>query len=171
MTRNLVAKAATSINADKTAVWKALTSPETIKKYMFGADVESAWQVGSPITWRGEWKGKPFEDKGVILRFEKDRTLQYSHFSPRSGDSDTPENYHTVTIDLSGTGKATDVSLVQDGNADAKAQKEAEKNWNVMLAGLKELVEAQKWDGASPFHASEFSFGKHEGSVDASRKL
>jgi len=45
-----------------------------------------------------------------------ERILRYSHFSPLSGVPDRPENYHTVTIELSGDGDQTKVSLAQDNN-------------------------------------------------------
>jgi len=37
----------------------------------------------------------------VILKLEPLQTLKYSHFSPLSGLTDKPENYHTVTVELS----------------------------------------------------------------------
>jgi hypothetical protein len=36
--------------------------------------------------------GKTHEDKGVILRLEPERLLQYSHFSPLSGLPDAPDS-------------------------------------------------------------------------------
>lgn len=89
----------------------------------------------------GEWQGRSYEDKGVILRFEPTRLLQYSHFSPLSGLPDTPEHYHTVTIELSDEGNRTRVSLTQDNNPSEEAREHSERNWQLMLAGLKELVE------------------------------
>ncbi len=64
-----------------------------------------------------------------------------SHFSPLSGNPDRPENYHTVTIRLTGSSNSTEVSLSQDNNADEKAWQESEKNWEAMLDGLKRHVE------------------------------
>jgi len=58
------------------------------------------WKKGSKIVWRGEWKGRPFEDKGQVLDVEPGRRLCYSHFSPMTGEPDAPENYHNVTIAL-----------------------------------------------------------------------
>ena len=141
MNMNLIARASITINAPVTKVWDALVEPEAIKQYMFGTNVVTDWRVGSPITWKGEWQGKSYEDKGVILRFEPTRILQYSHFSPLSGLADKPENYHTVTIELSGEGNQTRVSLTQDNNATEKAREHSEKNWEMMLAGLKKFVE------------------------------
>ena len=50
MSKNLVANAATSIDATKNKVWQALVAPKAIKQYMFGADVKSDWSEGSAIT-------------------------------------------------------------------------------------------------------------------------
>lgn len=97
--------------------------------------------LGSEIRWKGEWEGKAYEDKGVILKIEPERTLQYSHFSPLAGLPDTPENYHTVTIELSGEGDQTRVSLSQDNNPTEEAREHSEKNWGMMLDGLKKYVE------------------------------
>jgi uncharacterized protein YndB with AHSA1/START domain len=141
MSKNLVAKATTSIGAARRRVWEALVTPDAIKHYMFGADVESDWSKGGKITWKGEMKGKKYEDKGVILKIDPTNTLQYSHFSPLSGKADKPENYHTVTITLSGSGNKTEVSLSQDNNPNEDARKESAKNWGAMLDGLKNFVE------------------------------
>jgi len=108
---------------------------------MFGTNVISDWEEGSPIVWKGEWQGKSYEDKGEILKIEKEKTLQYSHFSPLMGKPDVPENYHTVTLELSGDNNQTTVSLSEDNNADEKAQKHSEENWQMMLESLKKLLE------------------------------
>src|SRR5258706_3209022 len=44
-------------------------SPEILKQYYFGADIISDWKMGSSIIYKGEWQGKPYEDKGTILAF------------------------------------------------------------------------------------------------------
>jgi len=92
MPENLPAEADVTIKGSVSQVWDALTNPDKIKQYMFGATVESDWKVGSPIVWKGEWKGKPFEDKGRILEIQQGKRLRYSHFSPLSGAPDRPES-------------------------------------------------------------------------------
>jgi uncharacterized protein YndB with AHSA1/START domain len=99
-----IAKATVSIKGSATMVWNALTDPALIEKYMMGSKVISDWKEGSSITWKGEWKGKPYEDKGTILQLKPGTLLSYSHYSPLSGLPDTPENYHTVTIELAEAG-------------------------------------------------------------------
>lgn len=139
--KGLVAKASTTIDASIDRVWEALVNPEKIKQYMFGTDVVSEWKEGSPIKWKGEWQGTKYEDKGVILKLKPPRLIQYSHYSPLSGLQDTQENYHTVTIELSKDGTRTFVSLSQDNNANEQERQHSEKNWNMMLASLKKLLE------------------------------
>ena len=141
MGNDLVARASTTINAPREKVWDALVNPEAIHQYMFGTHVTSDWRENSPITWKGEWQGKSYEDKGVILQSKPGRTLQYSHFSPLSGLPDKPESYHTVTIELSREANQTRVSLTQDNNSTEEAREHAEKNWEMMLSGLKKFVE------------------------------
>jgi uncharacterized protein YndB with AHSA1/START domain len=141
MSKGLVAKVSTTIRAPKTKVWDALVSPAAIKHYMFGADVISDWREGSPIVWKGEWKGKPYEDKGVIQRIVPESRLEYTHFSPLAGKPDAPENYHTVTIELGGNGAESRVSLSQDNNGNEESRQHSEQNWTAMLTALKKYVE------------------------------
>lgn len=141
---NHIAKAETTINTSADKVWTALTDPETIKKYMFGANVVSDWKEGGKIVWKGEWEGRSYEDKGKILILEPKKKLQYSHFSPLAGLADVPENYHIVTIDLTEKDDQTAVRLTQDNNADEKTKDHSEKNWMMMLASLKKLLEENK---------------------------
>jgi uncharacterized protein YndB with AHSA1/START domain len=70
MKNTLVATAHVEIDAPIATVWDALVNPEKIRQYMFGTTVVSAWREGAGIVWKGEWQGRPYEDKGVILRLQ-----------------------------------------------------------------------------------------------------
>ncbi len=142
MKNTLIAKAQVEINAPIARVWDALVNPEMIKQYMFGSTVVSDWREGAAIVWKGEWQGRPYEDKGVILKLQPQRTLQYSHFSPLSGQPDVPENYHTVTVELSPKGAGTLVTLSQDNNATEEERQHSAQNWQMMLGSLKNLLES-----------------------------
>jgi uncharacterized protein YndB with AHSA1/START domain len=144
MPENLTAKVSITINAPGDAVWDALVNPAVIKQYMFGSDVVSSWKEGSPIYFRGEWKGKPYEDKGVILGLVPGKLLEYTHYSPLSGLADLPENYHLVTIELSKTASGVVVTLSQDNNGNEEEKGHSEKNWMMMLEGMKKVVEGKE---------------------------
>ncbi len=147
MDKKLIAKASIIINVPVAKVWDALTNPEMIKQYMFGTDAVSDWKEGCSIVWKGEWQGNKYEDKGVILQLKPKQMIQYSHFSPLSGQPDVPENYHTVTVELSSDGVQTTISLSQDNNATEQAREHSEKNWKMMLDGLKKLLEKTRMSG------------------------
>jgi uncharacterized protein YndB with AHSA1/START domain len=131
---------AISTTSDK--VWQALTAPEIVKQYMFGAEVISDWQKGSLLIYKGEWEGKPYEDKGTILEIEPNKLLKATYFSALSGLEDKPENYNTVTYELSPEAEGqTKLSVTQDNNPSQEAADKATENWGMMLNAIKELLE------------------------------
>ena len=136
-----LATAATEINASPAQVWVALTDPQLIKRYMFGSHVVTDWHQGSTIVWEGEYEGHVYQDKGQILEIEPERRLKVTHFSPLSGQQDVPENYRTLLYELTADGDTTRLSLSQNKNASADEAQRAQGNWEMMLRGLKEVVE------------------------------
>ena len=142
MKGSFVAQKQITIHASSEAVWQALTDPELVKEYMHGTNLETDWQVGSPITWKGEWKGQTYEDKGTVLAVERKKRLQHTHWSPMAGSEDKPENYHTVTYEMAQQDGLTVLTLHQDNNATQdEADKMANNNWGPVLDGLKAVAE------------------------------
>jgi uncharacterized protein YndB with AHSA1/START domain len=143
-----VAEVSIVVAAPRARLWEALTDPALISEYFMGATVTTDWQVGSPIAWAGEWNGKPYEDKGEILEFRPGERLSYSHWSPLSGTDDVPDNYHVVTIELADAEGGTEVTLTQQNLADGISESDRshradyEKNWRMVLEGLKKTAEA-----------------------------
>ena len=133
-----------TIDAPRETVWEALTDPAKVKEWMHGTTVASDWVVGNPVTWTGEWKGRSYVDKGIVLAVEPGRLLRYTHWSPMGGTEDAPENYHTVTFELAGVRDTTTLTLTQDNNAtQEEADAVAENNWGPVLLGLKAVAEKQ----------------------------
>ena len=138
-----VARAEVIVTAPRSVVWSALTDPEQVRSWMMGTTLTTDWEVGSPITWRGEMDGRPYEDKGEVLEVEEQSRLSMTHYSPLMGQEDKPENYHTVTWTLTPTrdGRTT-VALEQDGNDSQEQAEQFSQNWQQMLESLKETVES-----------------------------
>jgi uncharacterized protein YndB with AHSA1/START domain len=143
MTEKPVAKASVLINAPAARVWDALTNPELIRQYLFGTQVTTNWQVGSPITYRGVWEGKPYEDKGTILQIEPEKVLTSTYWSPLSGVPDLPAYYKTVRYELANEGHATRLTVTQDNNDTEEEVEQVKSNWEMVLTGLKNLLENQ----------------------------
>lgn len=139
-----VARAEVTVAAPRRAVWDLLTSNGAHPEIMFGAEIRSEWRLGSPITWRGEWEGRTFEDHGRVIELE-DREepwrIVLTHFSPLSGLPDVPENHHTLRFELDETPTGTVVTLDQDNNATREAALHSQENWTRMLAGVKAVAE------------------------------
>src|ERR1044071_8783784 len=117
MANTHVAKTQITIHASPAEVWKALTTPALIKKYLMGADVHTDWKVGSPIVYTGTYQGKPYREKGVIQRILPEKLLEATHFSESSGKEDKPENYALVSWQLEKKDGATIVVVTQDNIA------------------------------------------------------
>jgi len=137
----IVATASIDIQAPATRVWSALTEPDQIAAYMFGSRVETDWEVGHPITWNGEWEGRPYQDHGQVLAYDEPVRLSVTHFSPLTGQDDVPENYHTLVYELDENDGVTTVSLSQDNNGSEEEAERSRANWQMMLDGLKKQVE------------------------------
>ena len=136
-----VATAQCEIDAPPEKVWRALTDPQLIKKYMFGSEVRTDWKPGSPITWQGEFEGRKYMDKGEIIAVEPGRRLEITHFSPLTGQEDRPENYHRVSYELQQTDGGTSLRLTQDNSSSAEEAEHSAATWQMMLEGLKKVAE------------------------------
>jgi len=141
MSNEFPAKSTTVVNAPPSKVWDALTNPGLIKQYLYGTQVTSDWKAGSPITYKGEWEGKSYEDKGEILQIEPNKLLVSSFWSSLTGLPDVPENYKTVRYELSPEGSGTKLTITQDNNSTQEEADHSTQNWNTVLDKLKELLE------------------------------
>lgn len=144
MKQNLRAETSITIKATPAEVWKAITTPSSIKKYLMGTTVTSDWEEGSAISYEGEYNGKKYRDKGVIKKFRPESMFQSTYWSSMSGKEDKPENYNTVTYTLSDEDDRTLVTLTQDNIATQEEKDHATKNWEQVLQTLKEVVEKKK---------------------------
>ncbi len=143
MEKELSLKIATTIHAPLSTVWDALTNPEQIKKYLFGTEAISDWKVGSPLIFQGEWEGKSYIDKAVILELEENKKLKYNYWSSFSGTEDIPENYANVTYEIEWKGDHTVLTVQQDGIKTQEKKEHSEKTWQAMFETLKTILETK----------------------------
>ena len=137
----LISQVSITIKASKSKVWDALIKPDLIKQYLFGTTVTTDWQVGSPITYEGQWQGKSYQDKGIVLQVEPGKLLVSTYWSSMAGLPDTPENYKTVRYELSSKGARTRLTVTQDNNATLEEASHSSENWKIVLEGIKTLLE------------------------------
>jgi len=141
MKSEFAAQVTIHIEATPETVWDALTNPAIIKQYFFGTEAISDWKEGSTLEFKGEYEGKQYRDKGVIMKYEKPKMLQYTYLSSMSGKEDKPENYALVTYALTPEGANTKLDITQDNIPTAEAQEHSLKNWSDVSRHIKEIVE------------------------------
>lgn len=133
------ATASAVISATPAEVWRALTTPEMVREYMFGAEVRTDWKKGGEIRFTGAYDGHPYEDKGTIEAIAPRKCLAFTHWSSMSGEPDTPENHHLVTYQLARSGRRTKITVSEE-NVPTEKLEECSSNWAKVLDGLKKLV-------------------------------
>ncbi|HEY4064452.1 MAG TPA: SRPBCC domain-containing protein [Puia sp.] len=151
MSHPLIVTSAITIQAPAGKVWDALTNPAQTKKYMFGCEALSDWKVGSPLIWKGNFNGvELIAVKGTILKIQPGKFLAYTTIDPNNAAiPDLPENYLTVTLDLSEkegqtvlTATQGDYSMVGDGENRYKHTVDG-GGWTPILIEIKKLVETE----------------------------
>ena len=136
-----VATATTDVEAGPERVWAALTEPEQIAVYMQGSRVTTTWEVGTPITWDGEYDGRAYQDKGEVLTYDEPRVLSVTHYSPMMGQPDEPENYHTLVYTLTAARRGHPPRAHPGRQREREQAEQFSQNWQEMLDGLKAHVE------------------------------
>jgi uncharacterized protein YndB with AHSA1/START domain len=150
MKTELIVENTILINAPIAVVWDALVNPEQTKRYMFGCETVSNWQVGSPLLWRADYEGKEMVFvKGYIVAIEAPTVLIYSTFDPNNTEmEDKIENYLNVTYRLSEENGQTRL-YVSQGDFSTVAQGEKRyaevynngDGWNPVLVLIKKMLE------------------------------
>ena len=134
------------INAPISQVWDSLTKPELMKKWMM-PDIElhivTDWKVGNPILINGNMNGKDFQNKGIVLEFEPEKTLQYSHLSSISRLPERPESYALFQFQLFPTERGTQLGFALNNFPTESIYKHLVFYWNVTLEVLKRTAEEQ----------------------------
>src|SRR3954462_7520416 len=139
--RGHVAEAGVEIAAAPARGWGVFTDPAAVREFMFGTELETDWRVGGPIRGHGVWQGREYTDPGTVQEVEPELRLVYTHFSPLSGDPDTPENTHTLVWTLSAQGSGTRLTLEQDNNRTPEAAEHSRGMWEQLMTSVKDVAE------------------------------
>lgn len=140
------ATATTHVAEPPERVWAELMHPGA--RWMLGANIETDFQPGSPITFEGHFFGRQFADKGQVITVERPRLLHFTHFSPHGELEDVPENYHEIRITLEPDDGGTRVTVVQENIDTEQHAAASEGYWKDALATL-----AHRDDGTRTSHS------------------
>jgi len=143
MKKGFTSKATIIIDAPPTKVWEALTSPEIIKKYFFGAEAISDWKEGSAIVFIGEWEGKSYEEQGLILKISPEELFIYRYDKPEMKSKENRDEQMTVTYQLNPIDNKTELTILQEKIKDEKTKIRYQENWKKILDKLRKLLEKE----------------------------
>ena len=141
MKTDISTSSSVAIDASVDDVWRAIMTPETIKQWFFGVETETEWAQGSPIVHTGEWEGKPYVDKGEIVRIEPPHVLVHTHWSDLSGTPDSPEHYQEVTWEVSERGDGSELTITEHNLPSDEAKDASDQAWSMVLQNLKGMLE------------------------------
>lgn len=135
-------KKSIDVNCSIETLWKVLTEAEYTKQYMFNCAVESGWNVGDAITWKGNFEGYEAFQKGEILEISPNEKLKYSTFDPNFGLTDVPENYIHVSYELTPEQDSTVLTITNetfDGNEERMGH--INQGWDMVIGKIKQVAE------------------------------
>jgi uncharacterized protein YndB with AHSA1/START domain len=144
MKTDISTSSSVALDASVDDVWGAITTPETIKQWFFGVDTETDWKQGSPIVHTGEWQGKPYVDKGEIVRIEPPHVLVHTHWSDLSGTPDSPEHYQEVTWEVAEQSDGSELTISERNLPSDEAKDASDQAWSMVLQNLKEMLEGNR---------------------------
>lgn len=132
-----------SIDAPAAKVWDALTIPALMKQWMLDTEleIESGWEEGSPIIFRGDLHDSLFENRGVILKFRPHKIFEYSYLSNLSRLPDEPGNHCVITFTLNNLDGQTILELKLRNFVAETSYEHANFYWTTTLGILKKFVE------------------------------
>ena len=135
-----------TINSNPEIIWKTLTQPELMKLWMGEAEmqieVDTQGDIHGPITMNGFYH-VPFENSGVVLRYEPFSVLQYSQLSSLSRLADKPENYSVLMFKLTPGESQTLLTVNIENFPTDSIFKHLELYWNATLNIIKQIAEDQ----------------------------
>jgi uncharacterized protein YndB with AHSA1/START domain len=145
MRHDLTVSESVLIDVEPEKVWRALTDPEIIKKYLFGTETLTDWKPGSEIIFQGKYGDEnqhTYKDKGIILENIPGKKLSYSYWSGFSRLEDKPENYSIITYLLhdKNDGK-TSFTWTQQGYATEENYQHSLQGMNEFLLQIKNIIE------------------------------
>lgn len=135
-----------NINAPASQVWQALIDPAFTRQYMFGCNVVSSWEIGSPVSWKGHKDGVIYVD-GKLIQYEPNKTLEHTVFDPNASYAKNPANHLHVKYTISSKQGMSQLHVRQgDFTAVAEGEKRyqdttAGGGWQTVLDKIKEIVE------------------------------
>lgn len=142
MNRNFLATV--TINSYPDKIWTILTDLNIMPQWQgdpeMNIEVQTDWKINSPISIRG-FHHVNFENKGIILQYDKENILSYNHLSSVSRLEDKQENYTSIEFVLTPVNKQTKLTINIENFPTETIQKHLEFYWQSTILTIKRETE------------------------------
>ena len=129
----------TYIRTTPEELWAALTTPEFMKKYWFGTNLETDWKVGS--SWKLVLPDGQVSDAGEIVEFDRPRRIVLKWKHERQPEL-SAEGYARCSMELEPQDGAVRLTISHTiERADSKLIEAVSGGWPRILSNLKSLLE------------------------------
>lgn len=132
------------IGAAPERVWKALVSPEDVKKIYYGSVIESTFEVGSPLKYVGPGAegDETVHVYGEVLAFAPQEVFSYTHHAGASYVAEHEKYASRITFTLEPVGACTKLTLTHDQWTEGDPSYDnSDGAWWMILSNTKTLVE------------------------------
>jgi len=132
------------IDAPVERVFSALTSSDEIPQFYPLKSVESTWEVGGDVLYRGEVESAPFTDYGVIEQLDVPSVYRYRYWSDNHGTQRVAGNFISIEYQLTRADNGTRLTLFQSNIKSPDLYQLMETQvWDFLLGSLKKYLEAR----------------------------
>ncbi len=125
------------VAAPAAAAWKALTEPDTVRRYYYGTYPRTTWEVGSPIEFVDD--DGDAQIVGEVLEFEPPVRLAHTFIATWYGERDDQGSLHWEVVP---TERGCRVVLIHRGaRADTREGSETADGSLEIIEALKAVLE------------------------------
>lgn len=126
------------VAATPDAAWRALTDPDTVRRYYFDTAPRTTWEVGSPIEFVDDTGDAQIV--GEVLEFDPPTRLAHTFIATWYGERDDQGSLHW---EVSPTESGCRITLIHRGaRAETKEGSETADGSRHLIDSLKELLES-----------------------------
>lgn len=143
MVNDIMVTRSVLLNATPERVWEALTHPGMTRQYLYGCEVESDWQAGSPLRWVGKHGGRDINEEGKVLEVIPGRRIKYSGFDRLvEGDVSRQGDIYITHEIIPQAGKTKLLTTLEHFEGDEIRAEFAAQQWDFeIMPRIRSLVE------------------------------
>lgn len=132
----------TFIRATPEKIWQALTHAEFTSQYFHGTHIQSDWQIGSPVVFRGDEGNALIEGKVIVA--DKPVRLSYSWRSLYDEEL-AKEAPSQVTFEIEAMDGVCRLRITHDKfQTGSKTYERVSQGWSAIMCSLKSLLETSQ---------------------------